>query len=74
MSKPLKRGNNAHRILFDPTSSRAEYVGMNTSKDADTTTTNWDIYRFIYSTTTSKDIVDIRKAGGAWSGRVALLA
>jgi len=65
---------NTHRVLYDPDDSRPDYIGLNTSVSADTATTGWNIFNFTYTTTTSKDVTDIKKKGGTWSGRVALFA
>ena len=74
MAKPLARDFNGHRILFDPDDSRAEYIGINTSKDATTTTDDWEIFRFIFATTTASDVTEIKRVSGIYDNRVALLA
>lgn len=57
-------------ILFDPSDSAPNYIGMNVTKGADQTTdTTWKIYKFTY---TGSATVEIQLAYGAWSNRASL--
>lgn len=74
MTKPFSRDLNGHKFLFDPDDSRPDYIGANMNKDATTTATDWELFRFIYTTTTSSSVTEIKRVGGAYSNRIALLA
>lgn len=56
-------------IRFDPDDSAPDYVGLHLTNGADTTDTNWKIYKFSYTGTNAERI---QVAYGTWTGRAAL--
>lgn len=55
---------------FDANDAAPDYIGINsTSNDADTSGTNWLVYKFTYS---GSDVTRIQRATGSWDGRAAL--
>lgn len=62
----------AEQILFDADDSEPTYIGINRSKDASQTTSqDWVIYKFTYS---SGNITQIQKRRGAWADRASLFS
>ena len=56
-------------IRFDANDAAPNYIGINTTKGADTALTDWKIYKFTYS---GANVTQIQLAYGSWDGRAGL--
>lgn len=56
-------------IRFDPTENNPDYIGLHKLNGAETSDTDWKIYKFTY---TGTDVTRIRLSYGAWDDRVSL--
>lgn len=56
-------------IRYDPDDSRPLYIGLHLDRNKDSASTDWTIFRFTYTTTTSQKVTNIEKRTLAWSAR-----
>lgn len=56
-------------IRYDTDDSAPDYIGLNITNGAETTTADWKIYKLTYS---GSNVTRIQVAYGTWDGRVAL--
>ncbi len=56
-------------IQFDPSDAAPVYIGLNVTKGASNSATDWKIYKFSYS---GSDVTRIQLAYGSWTGRSGL--
>lgn len=59
----------ANYVLFDADDSQPDYIGLNDDADANTSDTDWLIYKFTYS---GSNVTQIKKKKGAWDNRASL--
>lgn len=62
-------GSNVAYVQYDPDDSVPTYIGTNESADATDGSTDWTIYKFLYS---GSNATSIRRKTGAWSNRASL--
>lgn len=62
-------GSDVNYVLFDPDDSAPTYIGINESADALTSSTDWTVYKFLYS---GSNTTSIRKKTGSWDNRASL--
>jgi len=59
----------AQYVLFDPSDAQPDYIGINSDSDANTSDTDWLIYKLVYS---NNSLTSVRRKVGSWDNRATL--
>lgn len=65
----LATGSMFNDIRFDASDAAPTFIGLHTTIDAETSDSNWLIYKFTYS---GSDITHIRRQKGVWDDRASI--